>query len=250
MNHYSITFRWYDSNTYCSNIVIASNEETARKHYEDEGKEVIAISPASEYDLTEAQRRGKPIITIEDEPEEVKTESPKGYEILTKKTCYSIGETDEEKEALVNEQNEVLTSLGYDLTAAYDAHFFESAFGDDETTYDDLESLIQRLAIKDGVDLVRFDNGNVGFVAYYNGQKNGFEILGSVTEKREALREYIEDLRDNYKAAFVALWESCYNLSGWLNLDEPNEDIMIDIILDYNDSLGDEDIDNILNHRL
>ena len=172
------------------------------------------------------------------------------YEILTKNTCYTIGETDEEREALINEQNEVLASLGYDLTAAYDAHYFESSYMNDETTYDDIPNLIERLAIKDGVDLVRFDNGNVGFVAYYSGKENGFEILGSVTEKREALREYIEDLRDNYKADFVALWKSCYDLVEWVDLDEPNEDIMIDIILDYNDSLGDEDINNILNHRL
>lgn len=71
MNYYSITFRWYDTNTYCSNIVIAANEDAARKHYEDEGKEVVGISPASEYDVEDAQRRGKPVITVEDtEPAE------------------------------------------------------------------------------------------------------------------------------------------------------------------------------------
>lgn len=249
MNYYSITFRWYETNTYCSNIVIASNEETARKHYEDEGKEVVGISPASEYDLQDAQRKGKPIITIEDAPEEEKTESPKGYEILTKNTCYSIGESDEEKEALVNEQNEVLESLGYDLSAAYDAHFFESGFFDDLTTYDDISSLIERLAIKDGVDLVRFENGNIGFVAYYSGKENGFEILGSVTEKREALREYLEHLEADFPHDLVMLWASCCEICDFLDKDEINIDIMIDIILDYNDSLNDTEIDNILNYK-
>ena len=248
MNYYSITFRWYDTNTYCSNIVIVANEDAARKHYENEGKEVVGISPASEYDVEDAQRRGKPVITVEDTEPAEKIKNP-DYEILTSKTVYNIGETDEEREALINEQNAVLESLGYDFATVYDAHFFNSSFFDEQTVCDDMHSLIDRLAVKDGVDLVRFENGNVGFVAYYNGEVNAFEILRTLTEKREALREYIEDLRDNYKADFIALWESCYNLVGWLNLDEPNENIMIDIILDYNDSLNNTEIDNILNYK-
>lgn len=248
MNYYSITFRWYDTNTYCSNIVIAANEDAARKHYENEGKEVVGISPASEYDVEDAKRRGKPVITVEDTKPAEKIKTPE-YEVLTSKTVYSIGETDEEREALVEEQNTVFESLGYDFSTIYDAHFFDSSFFDEQTICDDMHGLIDRLAVKDGVDLVQFENGNIGFIAYYNGEVNAFEILRSVTEKREALREYIEDLRDNYKADFIALWESCYNLVGWLNLDDPNIDIMIDIILDYNDSLNDIEIDNILNYK-
>ena len=34
------------------------------------------------------------------------------------------------------------------------------------------------VAIKDGVDMVQFANGNYGFVAYYNGGINGFEVIG------------------------------------------------------------------------
>jgi len=45
--------------------------------------------------------------------------------------------------------------------------------------YDDA---IQHLAIKDGYDLIQFENGNYGYVAYYNGIENGFEILGESEE--------------------------------------------------------------------
>lgn len=41
-----------------------------------------------------------------------------------------------------------------------------------------IEFAIQHLAIKEGYDMVQFSNGNYGFVAYYNGVPNGFEIIG------------------------------------------------------------------------
>lgn len=40
-----------------------------------------------------------------------------------------------------------------------------------------LDEAIQRLDIKEGYDMVQFSNGNVGFVAYYGSEVNGFEIL-------------------------------------------------------------------------
>lgn len=248
MNYYSITFKWYDTNTYCSNIVIAANEDAARKHYENEGKEVVGISPASEYDVEDAQRRGKPVITVEDTEPAEKIKTP-AYEILTSKTVYNIGETDEEREALVEEQNTVLESLGYDFSTIYDAHFFDSSFFDEQTVYDDMHSLIDRLAIKDGVDLVRFENGNVGFVAYYNGEINAFEILRTLTEKREAITEYLRHLESDFRHDLVKLWAVCCELCHYLNEDSISIDIMTDVILDYNDSLGDEEIDNILRYK-
>lgn len=36
---------------------------------------------------------------------------------------------------------------------------------------------MQLLAIKDGVNMVRFDDGYYGFVFYYNNHETGFEIL-------------------------------------------------------------------------
>ena len=42
----------------------------------------------------------------------------------------------------------------------------------------DIDNAIEHLASKDGVDMVQFSNGNYGFVAYYNGKVNGFEVIG------------------------------------------------------------------------
>lgn len=64
MNTFNITFK-YSEDTYCSNIVIADNEEIAKKHYTDKGYEVVGLSVASEYDIEDAKRRGKPIVTVE-----------------------------------------------------------------------------------------------------------------------------------------------------------------------------------------
>ena len=41
-----------------------------------------------------------------------------------------------------------------------------------------IEFAIQHLAIKEGYDMGQLSNGNYGFVAYYNGVPNGFEIIG------------------------------------------------------------------------
>lgn len=55
-----------------------------------------------------------------------------------------------------------------------------------------LEREIEGLAIKDGVDLVRFENGNLGLVAYYNRHKSYLEIIVDTDEVeriKDALRE-------------------------------------------------------------
>ena len=41
----------------------------------------------------------------------------------------------------------------------------------------EINDYIDCLAIKDGVNIVRFENGNIGFMAYYSGYENGFEIM-------------------------------------------------------------------------
>lgn len=60
MAHFNIAFRWYNTGTYCSNLVVADNESQVREHYKE--MEIIGISKASDYDLEDAIRRGKPII--------------------------------------------------------------------------------------------------------------------------------------------------------------------------------------------
>lgn len=105
------------------------------------------------------------------------------FKILTKKSVMDIPyENDKqytsENEKLVKEQNEILKDKGFDLSKLYNIHFFESRYTYDSTSDMEIDNAIQCLAIKDGCDLVQYENGNYGFVAYYNGIENGFEILG------------------------------------------------------------------------
>ena len=105
------------------------------------------------------------------------------YTIITKHQVYSdYDEADYEKEIELRyeEQQEKLKILGfkYERGTDYVCHFFDSVFFDEDTNATSIPEAIEYLAIKDGVDLVQFENGNYGFVAYYNGHENGFEIMG------------------------------------------------------------------------
>lgn len=95
-------------------------------------------------------------------------------EILTTKSLYEM-DTDE-LSALWNEQNCVLEKMGYDLHSEYIIKFGQQKHAHLLT----IDEAIQCLALKDGCDLVKFENGNIGFVGYYNGfslDENHFEIL-------------------------------------------------------------------------
>lgn len=96
------------------------------------------------------------------------------YTILTKGKV-----EDDDHEALFEEQDALLTEMGFSLYSynTYPIHYFDSAFYDECTVEETLHDAIDGLAIKEGTDLVQFDNGNIGFVAYYGEHKNGFEIL-------------------------------------------------------------------------
>lgn len=104
------------------------------------------------------------------------------FKVLTEKSVLDIPYINEaQREAdvglLVEEQDNIMTLNGIDFYKSYNVHFFDSKYNDDCTMKMSIDEAIQYLAIKDGYDLVRFENGNIGFVAYYNGVKNGFEIL-------------------------------------------------------------------------
>ena len=83
---------------------------------------------------------------------------------------------------LVEEQDTILKEYGIEFDKRYKIHMFDSKYTFDFTKDMDIDYAIQCLAIKDGYDLVRYDNGNLGYVAYYNGRENGFEILESEDE--------------------------------------------------------------------
>ena len=94
------------------------------------------------------------------------------YTIITHNRVY-----ESESEDIVREQKEKRNILGLN-NANYICHFFDSAWFDEEIIEMDIDDAIQCLAIKDGVDMVQFSNGNYGFVAYYSGETNGFEVIG------------------------------------------------------------------------
>ena len=110
------------------------------------------------------------------------------FKIATRKSVLDIPyESDKqytsECEKLVAEQNKILKKKGYKLNKYHDLHFYDSPYTTDFTTDMCISDAVQCLAIKDGYDLVKFDNGNYGYVAYYNRHKNGFEILRESEER-------------------------------------------------------------------
>ena len=93
------------------------------------------------------------------------------YEIITLHKVHDNSET------LFEEQTEILKYYGLDWDSEVEVHFFESEWSKDEVTWDRITDAIDALAIKDGVDMVRFEKGTLGFVAYYNGFKDAFEFV-------------------------------------------------------------------------
>lgn len=62
-HYFNVTFRWSeDSNTFCSNLAHAENEEEVSKHYAKHAQ--VFISKASQYDVDEAKKRHKPIVEL------------------------------------------------------------------------------------------------------------------------------------------------------------------------------------------
>ena len=111
----------------------------------------------------------------------MKYELPR-YSRITKRSALNIPDTEDyetEIDKLIEEQNEKLKIFGYEDTyeSMHLIHFFNSPFFNEKTKEMTIDDAIQYLAIKDGYDLVSFENGNKGYVAYYNTYENGFEIL-------------------------------------------------------------------------
>lgn len=104
------------------------------------------------------------------------------FKILTSKSTLDIpyeNEEQNEKElvALWNKQDSILVEKGFDLEKRYNIHFFDSKFMNENTMEIEIHEGLEYLAIKDGADLVQYENGNYGFVAYDTGVENGFEII-------------------------------------------------------------------------
>lgn len=119
------------------------------------------------------------------------------YEIIGK-TLYDVPE--EEREArdegitqyLIEHMRGREVALKTDTWGYIDLTITDSRFD----PWYDLEDAIERLAIKDGCDLIRYDNGNLGLVAYYNGRKSYLEIITDekdVAFIKDVLREDEDD---------------------------------------------------------
>lgn len=105
------------------------------------------------------------------------------FEVLTKKSVMDLIET-EDKEMLYEEQDSLFKAMFDNRNESVIYHTFDSPFATDEEdngNVSDYDFEIQSLALKDGVDLVRFENGNIGFVSYCNKCIDAFEIIRKET---------------------------------------------------------------------
>lgn len=64
MTYYTVTFQWHDTTTYCSNLAHAENADAVTAHYRKKHTGYLNVTPATDSDVNDAKRRGKPIIEI------------------------------------------------------------------------------------------------------------------------------------------------------------------------------------------
>lgn len=110
------------------------------------------------------------------------------FELLTENSVlddWSDYDQDEAMNILFEQQQDALAENGfvdYYDNALYFIHFFDSPWFDESTQLMTIDEAVQALAIKDGADFVEYvDNGTYGYVAYYSGEPNGFEIVADAT---------------------------------------------------------------------
>lgn len=61
---FTVTFRWYQTDTYCTNLCNAKDEKAAREHYESKGCEVVSVKETPSYEVEAAKRKGMPIVSV------------------------------------------------------------------------------------------------------------------------------------------------------------------------------------------
>lgn len=87
-------------------------------------------------------------------------------------TAHQVSNCCDDPEKIIAEQEEKREVFGL---ADDDLYFCK--FTNGHSGFFTLDEAIQYLDIKEGFDMVQFSNGNLGFIAYYDGMPNGFEIL-------------------------------------------------------------------------
>ena len=84
-------------------------------------------------------------------------------------------------EAYTKEQDKTLKSEGITHFDNYTMRFFKD--NTENTTRTEKECIyeaMQKLSIKEGVELVRLENNNLAYIAFYGSYVNGFEIVKEV----------------------------------------------------------------------
>lgn len=63
MKIYKVEFAWYDTGTWCANIVQAESADAVHQHYKKYGEKRY-IWEAKDWEVDEAKRKGMPIVNI------------------------------------------------------------------------------------------------------------------------------------------------------------------------------------------
>ena len=106
------------------------------------------------------------------------------YKVLNKMSVMDIPEDiyETEIERHNQETDDILFDNDIVMTGAYAnteyvCEFWENKRAETETRTVTIYDAIEMLALKEGTDVVEYDNGNIGIVGYYNAWENGFIIL-------------------------------------------------------------------------
>lgn len=80
------------------------------------------------------------------------------------------------------ETNDILFENDIVMTGAYANTEYVCEFWENKRTETEVRTVsiydaIEMLALKEGADVVEYDDGNIGIVGYYNTWENGFIIL-------------------------------------------------------------------------
>lgn len=128
------------------------------------------------------------------------------YTIATENALWDIVKecmTEQDEQEEQDDRNKLTKEQDEILQQAYGENWYTDIFymirhksgwiRNDYSLFCDIDDAINILAIKDGADLVRFENGNLGYVAYYNGMTDIIEIVA----KAKDIEEYIYSLDGN-----------------------------------------------------
>ena len=97
---------------------------------------------------------------------------------FSKSPLYADSASSDWSEFYENQMNDFYSVYPNNTKVVY--HFFDSAFRNE--CYEigctnDINDYIDSLAIKEGINFVKFESGNYGFVGTYGRNENGFEIM-------------------------------------------------------------------------